>query len=66
MIKRLSFNTRKCLAVQLGEPAAEELVALFDAMAAEIDRLQREKVQRTPIVPDMPAVNYQPNIASYP
>jgi hypothetical protein len=53
MIERLSCNARKCLAVQLGEPAAEELIALFDAIIAQIERLNCEKVERTPIVPDL-------------
>lgn len=47
----ISFNTRKALAVHLGEPAGQELVHLLQRMAARIQELERSKVSVTPIAP---------------
>lgn len=49
----LSYNTRKALAVHLGEPAAAEIANLIQRMAAQIDELKRSKVNVTPVVPNM-------------
>ena len=47
----LSFNTRKSLAVHLGEAAGQEVVELLQRMAARIQELERSKVNVTPIAP---------------
>ncbi|MCA9176573.1 MAG: hypothetical protein KDB14_18925 [Planctomycetales bacterium] len=47
----LSFNTRKALAVHLGEPAGHEVLLLLQRMAARIQELERSKVSVTPIAP---------------
>ncbi len=47
----LSFNTRKSLAVHLGEPAGQEIADLLQRMAARIEALERTKVDVTPIAP---------------
>jgi len=48
----LDFNTRKSLAVHLGEQAGQELSDLILRMAERISRLERGKVDVTPIVPN--------------
>ena len=47
----LSYNARKALAVHLGESAGTEVANLLASMAAQIEELQRGKVNVTPIVP---------------
>lgn len=57
---QLSFNTRKSLCNHLGELAGRELAEYLLELHAKLDRLQRTKVDRTPVVPDAP----WPGIAS--
>jgi hypothetical protein len=47
----LSAETRKCLEVQLGDPAGKEVAELIRRMAHRISELERGKVNVTPIVP---------------
>lgn len=49
--KGLSFNTRKALAVHIGEAATSEVVSLLESMALRIAELERNKVSITRIVP---------------
>lgn len=51
MKTRLSRQTRKCLEVQLGEHAANEIYNLINSMCDEINRLNENKVDATPIAP---------------
>ncbi len=46
----LSYNSRKALAVQLGESAGTEIANLIQQMAKQIEELQRNKVSVTRIV----------------
>lgn len=47
----LSHSSRKALSVQIGEGAGNELADLIQEMAARIQRLERSKVDVTPIAP---------------
>jgi hypothetical protein len=47
----LSYNTRKALAVHIGEAASNEIVGLLLQMAAQIEELKRNKVSVTPVIP---------------
>ena len=47
----LSFNTRKCLEVHLGQQAASEVYEMLAQLRAEVDMLRRNKVDITQIVP---------------
>ena len=47
----LTYNTRKTLAVQLGDAAGEEIADLIQRMAMRIEELERTKVNVTQIVP---------------
>ena len=49
---RLSFNTRKALALHLGESAGTEVVALFEKLLQRIEELERNKVNVTRITPE--------------
>jgi hypothetical protein len=48
----LSFNTRKVLSVQLGDPAGQEIANLLQKLAARVEELERSKVSVTPIAPE--------------
>jgi hypothetical protein len=50
----LSYNSRKALMVNIGEPAGIEIANLIAQMAAEIEELRRTKVNVTRIVPGGP------------
>lgn len=47
----LSYNTRKALTVHLGETAGNEIAAIFQRMASQIEELKRSKVSVTPVIP---------------
>ena len=47
----LSENSRKALAVNIGEKAGNEIAELIAQMASEIEDLRRSKVSVTRIVP---------------
>lgn len=49
----LSYNARKALCVQLGEPAGTEIANLLQRMAAQIEELKRSKVNVTQVVPGL-------------
>ncbi|QDV65159.1 hypothetical protein [Crateriforma conspicua] len=47
----LSFNSKKCLSVHLGDEAGEEIAALLRGLAEEIEDLRRSKVDVTQVAP---------------
>jgi hypothetical protein len=47
----LDFNTRKALAVQLGEEPGAEIAELLFKLAARIEHLERTKIDKTYVVP---------------
>ena len=47
----LSFNSRKALAVHVGEEAATEIVDFLETVAQRVARLEKGKVDVMPIVP---------------
>lgn len=47
----LSYQTRKSLAVHIGEGAGNEIANLLQRMAAQIEELKRCKVNVTNVVP---------------
>ena len=47
----VSFNTRKALCVQLGEPAGKEIADLLARLAQRVDTVEQTKVDVTPLVP---------------
>lgn len=48
---KLSLQTRKCLEVQIGARAANEIYELINNMSEEISSLKRNKVNVTRIAP---------------
>ncbi len=48
----LSFSARKALQVQIGEETGQELASLLSRMAVQIEELQRNKVNKTLVVPE--------------
>jgi hypothetical protein len=48
---KLSLQTRKCLEVQIGVRAANEIYELINNMSEEISSLKRNKVSVTRITP---------------
>jgi hypothetical protein len=48
---KLSLQTRKCLEVQIGARAANEIYELINNMSEEISSLKRNKVNVTRITP---------------
>ncbi len=50
----LDFNTRKALAVQLGETPGKEIAEVIFQMAARIEHLERIKLDKTFVVPGGP------------
>jgi hypothetical protein len=51
MKNKLSLKTRKCLEVQIGKNAANEIYELINSMSEEISNLKRNKVEVTRIAP---------------
>ncbi len=49
--QELSFGSRKALSVHLGESAGSELGELIQQLLDRVDKLERTKVDVTPIVP---------------
>jgi hypothetical protein len=47
----LSQNTRKALAVHIGEAPSIEIVSLLQKLTAQIEELKRNKVSVTPVIP---------------
>ncbi|MEM9366278.1 MAG: hypothetical protein AAGD07_09785 [Planctomycetota bacterium] len=47
----LSYNSRKALAVNIGETAGNEIADLISRLVDEIEELRQSKVSVTPIVP---------------
>lgn len=50
----LSFDTRKCLCVQLGEQAGNEIANLLVRLESRLSNVERSKVDVTTIVPGLP------------
>ena len=48
---KLSLKTRKCLEINIGEDAANEIYNLINNMSEEIYTLKRNKVDVTRIMP---------------
>lgn len=48
---KLSLQTRKCLEINIGEDAANEIYNLINNMSEEIYTLKRNKVDVTRIMP---------------
>jgi hypothetical protein len=53
-MEHLSFNTRKSLCNHLGELAGRELAEFLLELKARLDRMERTKVDRMPVVPETP------------
>ncbi|MHB8973628.1 MAG: hypothetical protein ACYC3X_25670 [Pirellulaceae bacterium] len=51
----LSFNTRKSLCNQLGDMAGQELAEFLLQMKGRLEKIERNKVDRMPVVPDSPS-----------
>lgn len=52
----ISFNTRKSLCNHLGDLAGNELADFLLKLKGQLERIERNKVDRMPIVPDSPSV----------
>jgi len=52
----ISFNTRKSLCNHLGDVAGNELADFLLRLKGQLERIERNKVDRTPVVPDGIAV----------
>lgn len=52
----ISFNTRKALANKMGEPAGQEIADLISHLVARIEKLERSKVDVTPVISSPGAV----------
>jgi hypothetical protein len=48
----LSFNTRKSLCNQLGDKAGNELAEFLLQLQGRLEWMERNKVNRMPVVPD--------------
>ncbi|MBM3999901.1 MAG: hypothetical protein FJ297_10245 [Planctomycetes bacterium] len=48
---KLSATTRKAIAVQIGEPAGQELVGLVMELARRVEELERTKVSIMAVAP---------------
>lgn len=48
----LSANTRKALCVHLGDDAGNEIVQLIRSLSAQIEDLEKNKVNVTQVIPD--------------
>ncbi|NLX56022.1 MAG: hypothetical protein GXY58_12995 [Planctomycetaceae bacterium] len=51
-MENISFNTRKSLCNHLGDTAGNELADFLLKLKRHLERIERTKVDRTPIVPD--------------
>jgi hypothetical protein len=52
----ISFNTRKSLCNHLGDLAGNELADFLLKLKGRLERIERTKVDRMPIVPDSPSI----------
>ena len=52
----ISFNTRKSLCNHLGDLAGNELAEFLLKLKGQLERIERTKVDRMPIVPDTQTV----------
>jgi len=53
-MENLSFNTRKSLCNQLGDVAGSELAEFLLQLKGRLEKVERIKVDRMPVVPDSP------------
>jgi hypothetical protein len=53
-MENISFNTRKSLCNHLGETAGNELADFLLKLKGCLERIERTKVDRMPVVPDTP------------
>ena len=53
-MENLSFNTRKSLCNQLGDVAGSELADFLLQLKGRLEKIERTKVDRMPVVPDSP------------
>ena len=54
-MENISFNTRKSLCNHLGDVAGNELAEFLLKLKGRLEKVERTKVDRTPIVPDTPS-----------
>ena len=54
-MENLSFNTRKSLCNQLGDVAGTELAEFLLQLKGRLEKMERNKVDRMPVVPDSPS-----------
>jgi hypothetical protein len=59
---KLSLQTRKCLELNIGEHAANEIYNLINNMSEEISNLKRNKVDVTKIMPVSSDPKGSPNV----
>lgn len=57
-MENLSFNTRKSLCNQLGDMAGTELAEFLLQLKGRLEKMERNKVDRMPVVPDSPALSH--------
>ena len=51
----ISFNTRKSLCNHLGDIAGNELADFLLKLKGQLEQIERNKVDRMPVVPDTPS-----------
>ncbi len=56
-MENLSFNTRKSLCNQLGDMAGTELAEFLLQLKGRLEKMERNKVDRMPVVQDSPAAS---------
>jgi hypothetical protein len=56
-MENLSFNTRKSLCNQLGDIAGTELAEFLLQLKGRLEKMERTKVDRMPIVPEGPSAS---------
>ncbi len=54
-MENISFNTRKSLCNHLGDMAGNELADFLHKLKGHLERIERNKVDRMPVVPDAPS-----------
>lgn len=54
-MEKISFNTRKSLCNHLGDIAGNELADFLLKLQGRLDKVERTKVDRMPVVPDTPS-----------
>ncbi len=58
-MNNISFNTRKSLCNHLGDVAGNELADFLMKLMSRLERIERTKVDRMPIVPDTQSVTIE-------